>query len=1190
MSLSGRKYFIIGDSESTDNSKRFYIDGSSGSVAINTLPDDNYDLTAKSNVLVGENLDVSGDAAISGNLTIATDTLYVDATNDRVGINKTPSVALDIAGDAAISGDLTVSTNATISGTLTNRYIHMYNSSTMQHAVVGYTNRMHLQSMGAIDFGVSATTLDGSQQDMRLTSNGLGIGTASPSSALDVSGDAAISGTITGDSFTDGTMTITGGAMTGASSITTTGNIQISEAGVLEFGYDDTGKESNAGKIAYEKFSTALEIIGSGTSSGTRKVRIWDMLGVDTVPSVALDVDGDAAISQHLTVNGGTFQYIWFVSSGKMILDGIGCYINNTDYADGTNQGATAYYTKEDDVTDTVDLTVTSSAYSASAGIDVDKQSTAIISGTSSTYTSYLVELSSSQNIRDLQRVIVYLDYSNSSNNTTYSENIQYVYLLDSDQNIVARVNHTLTSNSTTDISDTTIDFVNYLGPDNSTFSTTSMSPTSYSVDENNVDYTFEITNNSLYTGTNAEFNGAIQVSTSSLTFNGAGGSGTVTETVGLLFNTGRMMNLSYDGNDLAFIYGAGSTRNTALSTGNSGTTIGGELEIKASNGTSQTDLKIFNGDLYIQNDITDASGTGIPHIYFCEDSTYNYMMSIFYDGDGKSGNNNYIGFTNRSEYTIMSVTNGGKVGIGTASPSSALDVSGDAAISGELTVSSDLVADGGSKIVVQNGRNGGSGRGIYMWQSDVTNWGIYMAASSTHSDPGSSLAAGDPCAGYDFTEYAIRFRAKDDSTKGFIFENSSETLLLSIQADSGNTYIKGETTIDSTLDVNGSASISGKITSNGADFVLWNTTRGGTTYGGRALVHSNINSNDGTAANSYLWINYDEDYEYGTRIGSSNAHVGIGTSPNPSYALDVNGDATIIGTTLIDPGEDFDKDSASKSISNTFTDDSINNIPLIVGASTQMMDYDRIARFYDSGVGQSDTKTEDAYVSIHAQSNITSGGEIHLYSDRRIKNNIRDISDNEALETLRNIKPKIYNYIDVLSRTSSSVFGFIAQEVKQVLPDAVEIKSEYIPNVYQLGIVDQENSAIIHFEESVDLSLNIYNNSGARIKYIKQDYKSGYSNVIELIDDKTLQLETPLSAEDMYYDASMNVHKIFIYGQLVDDFNTLKKNAIWTITTAAVQEIDRTVETLKQENEELKSTLTSILERLSNLENISTS
>ena len=43
----------------------------------------------------------------------------MDATNDRVGINKTPSTALDVEGDAAISGDLTVSTDATVNGVVT---------------------------------------------------------------------------------------------------------------------------------------------------------------------------------------------------------------------------------------------------------------------------------------------------------------------------------------------------------------------------------------------------------------------------------------------------------------------------------------------------------------------------------------------------------------------------------------------------------------------------------------------------------------------------------------------------------------------------------------------------------------------------------------------------------------------------------------------------------------------------------------------------------------------------------------------------------------------------------------------------------------------------------------------------------------------------------------------------------------
>ena len=51
---------------------------------------------------------------LTGNLYVDTDTLYVDATNDRVGINKTPSVALDVAGDAAIEGTLHVFNNDSI--------------------------------------------------------------------------------------------------------------------------------------------------------------------------------------------------------------------------------------------------------------------------------------------------------------------------------------------------------------------------------------------------------------------------------------------------------------------------------------------------------------------------------------------------------------------------------------------------------------------------------------------------------------------------------------------------------------------------------------------------------------------------------------------------------------------------------------------------------------------------------------------------------------------------------------------------------------------------------------------------------------------------------------------------------------------------------------------------------------------
>ena len=45
---------------------------------------------------------------------------------------------------------------------------------------------------------------------------------------------------------------------------------------------------------------------------------------------------------------------------------------------------------------------------------------------------------------------------------------------------------------------------------------------------------------------------------------------------------------------------------------------------------------------------------------------------------------------------------------------------------------------------------------------------------------------------------------------------------------------------------------------------------------------------------------------------------------------------------------------------------------------------------------------------------------------------------DNEALNIFRQLKPCKYNYIDYRGRGTDKVFGFIAQEVKEILPHAV--------------------------------------------------------------------------------------------------------------------------------------------------------
>jgi endosialidase-like protein len=58
------------------------------------------------------------------------------------------------------------------------------------------------------------------------------------------------------------------------------GSAAISSNNALEFGYDAPGKQQNAGKIGYETFTPgALDIVGAGTNSTSRRVKIWAEAG-----------------------------------------------------------------------------------------------------------------------------------------------------------------------------------------------------------------------------------------------------------------------------------------------------------------------------------------------------------------------------------------------------------------------------------------------------------------------------------------------------------------------------------------------------------------------------------------------------------------------------------------------------------------------------------------------------------------------------------------------------------------------------------------------------------------------------------------------------------------------------------------------------------------------------------------------
>ena len=62
---------------------------------------------------------------------------------------------------------------------------------------------------------------------------------------------------------------------------------------------------------------------------------------------------------------------------------------------------------------------------------------------------------------------------------------------------------------------------------------------------------------------------------------------------------------------------------------------------------------------------------------------------------------------------------------------------------------------------------------------------------------------------------------------------------------------------------------------------------------------------------------------------------------------------------------------------------------------------------------------------------------------------------------------------------------------------------------------------------------------------------------------------------------------QVFVFGQEVDDFNTLNKNTIWTVATAVLQEVYRQLQTEKARNDELGAKLQNVLDRLQAFETV---
>ena len=163
------------------------------------------------------------------------------------------------------------------------------------------------------------------------------------------------------------------------------------------------------------------------------------------------------------------------------------------------------------------------------------------------------------------------------------------------------------------------------------------------------------------------------------------------------------------------------------------------------------------------------------------------------------------------------------------------------------------------------------------------------------------------------------------------------------------------------------------------------------------------------------------------------------------------------------------------------------------------------------------------------------------VQSDKRIKTDIIPINDSRALDIINKLECYEYNYIDPMRKLPIKTIGFMAQEVKKLIPGAVDIINDFIPD--EMRIINNVN-----WEHKLDKwkltinDLDLSNNHTGKCRF----YVSDISNHYQIVRDINVENDK----KSFIFDKKWA--NIMFWGKEVNDFHSLDKNKIFSIHHSA--------------------------------------
>jgi hypothetical protein len=594
----------------------------------------------------------------------------------------------------------------------------------------------------------------------------------------------------------------------------------------------------------------------------------------------------------------------------------------------------------------------------------------------------------------------------------------------------------------------------------------------------------------------------------------------------------------------------------------------------------------------------------------------------------------------NSGAATSNALTTTGRVGINIASPTVPLDVVGAAKIAGTLDMSNNKII----KVATP---------------SDATD-----AANKSYVDTTANALVVATSAGSATASAISLYPAAGNAATIVTNANTRMTV-----TTSGNVGI-GTTSPSTTLDVAGAAKISGTLDMSNNKIIKVATPSDATDAANKSYVDSALTSGSivnnptvadaangdteyrvlfTTATSGRATLNQDPGLTYNASTNTLTAGFFSGTSINAQYIIAPTDASTFISTGghqrmevskvgVITIGNNpFQSSTFLLNGGGTFTNyqDKVALVVKPLSNASQNRPYYRLttAVFYATETGSaassqwggnSDT---DPYTTTWP----TLGGQFTAFfegpiqcdfvvcgSDKRMKKNITEITDGtSSLQLLRKIKCSTFEYVDKIRHSPYRVHGFIAQDIKDIAPEAVSLVPDYLPNFYCICSIEkysiQDNDKTETFRVYIpvnDVKRLIFtgnHDEKTGIEYktasgapasdasgnqnFKVKFKDASNNDVEvittqIIDDFSFLIKVPLN--DNGINDKIKEEMYFLYGQSVDDFHKIDNDHIHNIATAALQEVDRQqqadkarIAELEAKVSEQQSIINDILDRL---------